>query len=100
MCRRVPIRMSTIPHICRGPLTSLHGRKLTNYRKIEFQFLNRQAIRSIMKHTSEVNAINMEDVLFTGILAKLANVSLSQQHKMFRVVYYEVRKKYLLVRIF
>lgn len=36
---------------------------------------SRQAISAIMPHTSEVIGFNMDDILYTGILAQLGNVS-------------------------
>uniref|UniRef100_A0A183CBQ9 Hexosyltransferase n=1 Tax=Globodera pallida TaxID=36090 RepID=A0A183CBQ9_GLOPA len=44
-----------------------------------------QAISAVMRHAHEVDGFNMDDVLFTGILAKLANVTLFSAGDHFRV---------------
>lgn len=41
--------------------------------------LSRQVISAIMAHTGEVVGFNLDDVVFTGILASLGNVSLFDQ---------------------
>ncbi|KAL3091288.1 hypothetical protein niasHS_002959 [Heterodera schachtii] len=44
-----------------------------------------QAISAVMRHVHEVNGFNMDDIVFTGILAKLANVTLFDSGAHFRV---------------
>uniref|UniRef100_A0A1I8C2V0 Hexosyltransferase n=1 Tax=Meloidogyne hapla TaxID=6305 RepID=A0A1I8C2V0_MELHA len=44
-----------------------------------------QAITVTMPYTSKVTGFNMDDVLFTGVLADLANVTRSDHKEMFRV---------------
>lgn len=44
-----------------------------------------EAVRSILEHTSEVNAFKIEDILFTGVLAKEAHVQKHNHWRNFRL---------------
>ncbi|KAF7631078.1 Hexosyltransferase [Meloidogyne graminicola] len=46
---------------------------------------SREAINAIIPFTNKVIGFNMDDVLFTGVLAELANVTRSDHKEMFRV---------------
>jgi len=48
-------------------------------------FISSQAITATMPHINKVIGFNMDDVLFTGILADLANVTRADHKEMFRV---------------
>ena len=50
-----------------------------NYLAGTFYMCSSLAISQILEHCPVVNAITMEDVLYTGIVAEKANVSRSDQ---------------------
>uniref|UniRef100_A0A914MN90 Hexosyltransferase n=1 Tax=Meloidogyne incognita TaxID=6306 RepID=A0A914MN90_MELIC len=51
------------------------GKIFPNYMQGASYFGNGKAIRLIMQHTKEAIGFNMDDILFTGTLAEIANVS-------------------------
>lgn len=59
-------------HVFPGPVFPPYIRGVT-------YLITRQAVSAIMAQTENILAFGQEDVVFTGILAQLANVSLSNQ---------------------
>lgn len=66
------------------PESAYPGKWYPTYMQGATYIATEHAISSIIPHMGEVNGFNMDDVLFTGVLADLGNVSKWDHKEMFR----------------